>query len=201
MRRLAAPALAAALSLLPAAARAHSAIPGAGDFYEGLLHPLIVPAHVLVLLGLGLWLGQREAARAQRALPAFAVLLLLGLALSGFAAASEPLPRLLGPALLVLALAAGIAVAAAAHLPGLASAGLAAASALVLGLDSPAEAEGLRAQAISLAGTWIGVHLALLNVAGLTALAKRRWQRLGVRILGSWTAASALMVLALEFRR
>ncbi|MGF1610184.1 MAG: HupE/UreJ family protein [Kiloniellales bacterium] len=194
-------ALAITLLLLPATAQAHSAIPGAGDFYNGLLHPLIVPAHVLALLAIGLCLGQREAAHAQLAVPTFALLLLLGLALASIGVGEASAAALLRPTLLALVLIAGIAVAAAAALPRLASAALAAAGALALGLDSAAEAEGLRERLVTLAGTWVGAHLALLNVVGITAFARRRWHKLGVRILGSWTAASALLVLALALRR
>jgi hypothetical protein len=45
------------------------------------------------------------------------------------------------------------------------------------------------------------VHLLLLNVVALTSYAQKPWLQVGVRVLGSWSAASALMVLALAFRR
>ena len=69
--------------------------------------------------------------------------------------------------------------------------------ALLVGLDSAPEAGGMRARLIVLAGVGLGVHLLLLNVVALTSYAQRPWLKAGVRVLGSWSAASALMVLAL----
>jgi hypothetical protein len=38
-------------------------------------------------------------------------------------------------------------------------------------------------------------------VSDLTARSRRDWQRIGVRIAGSWIAASAILVLALRLAR
>ena len=43
--------------------------------------------------------------------------------------------------------------------------------------------------------------LLLLNVVALTSYAQQPWLKVGVRVLGSWSAASALLVLALALRR
>src|SRR5262250_488988 len=40
-------------------AQAHDVVAGVGGFSGGLLHPLLVPAHALALLALGLALGQQ----------------------------------------------------------------------------------------------------------------------------------------------
>jgi hypothetical protein len=40
----------------------------------------------------------------------------------------------------------------------------------------------------------------LIVVAVIAGHAKADWQRLGVRIVGSWIAASAILVLAVQFR-
>ena len=94
--------------LLPGPALAHSPIPGIGGFYNGLLHPLLVPAHLLALVALGLWLGQQALPRIERALLAFSLLLLAGLALAAFAA-----PGGGQTSLLACALGVGLLVAAA----------------------------------------------------------------------------------------
>ncbi len=60
------------LCLATAAAQAHTVIPGIGGFPGGLLHPLLVPAHALTLIALGLLAGsfarpaQAAAARGVR---------------------------------------------------------------------------------------------------------------------------------------
>ncbi len=39
--------------VIPGTALGHGSIDGVGDFYSGMLHPELVPAHVLILIGLG----------------------------------------------------------------------------------------------------------------------------------------------------
>ena len=45
--------------IVPNLAFAHSPIEGIDSFYNGLLHPVFVPAHILLILGLGLLFGQK----------------------------------------------------------------------------------------------------------------------------------------------
>jgi len=189
--------LAGALLLSPGMALAHSPIPGIGGFYNGLLHPLVVPAHLLALLALGLWLGQQALPRVESALLSFSLLLLAGLVLAAFAPPGGGQTSLL----LACALGLGLLVAAAWPLPRYAAAAVAGVVALLVGLDSAPEAGGMRARLIVLAGVGLGVHLLLLNVVALTSYAQKPWLKVGVRVLGSWSAASALMVLALALRR
>jgi hypothetical protein len=54
---------------------------------------------------------------------------------------------------------------------------------------------------LELAGTAAGFTLALWAVAAFSVRLHRDWQRLGARILGSWIAASAVLVLALRLLR
>lgn len=195
--RARAAALAGAVLLAPGAACAHSAVPGIGGFYNGLLHPLLVPAHLLVLLGLALWLGQQPLPKIETPLLAFSALLLVGLALSPF----ELLREWQTPALLACALGTGLLVAAARPLPRSVTAAIAGLIALLLGLDSTPEEATIRARVIILTGVGVGTHLLLLNVVALTSCAQKAWLKVGVRVVGSWTAASALLVLALAIRR
>ena len=96
-------------------------------------------------------------------------------------------------------------VAIARPLPALACALLAAIAGVALGLDSPPEAISIAVATAMLVGTGLGASLALaIIVAGTSYLARVRdwnWARLGGRILGSWIAASAILVLALRFAR
>ena len=72
---------AAAIGVLatPSMALAHSAIPGIGFFYSGMLHPLRVAEHLLALLALALLLGQTGLQKSHFALGAFSAGLVLGL--------------------------------------------------------------------------------------------------------------------------
>ncbi len=189
----------AALALLAPAgpAAAHGTLEGVGAFYAGLLHPLLVPAHLLLLLGLGLRVAQRGRAAAPAALAGwlFGLGLGLGIVLAGAGPSEAPLPAL------ALAAALGLLLAAAAPLPVAAGAALAALAGLALGLDSdPGAAADPGGRPLQLAGTAVGASTLVLLVGG--ALVERRpaWLALGLRVAGSWIAAAALMVLALGLR-
>ena len=74
---------------------------------------------------------------------------------------------------------------------------LAAATGRRSALDSPPEAISLRDANLTLIGTALGAHAAVGADRGDRRAAHRAWQRIGARILGSWIAASAILVLAL----
>jgi hydrogenase/urease accessory protein HupE len=183
-----------ALLLLPEAAWAHGVVAGSEGFYAGMLHPLAVPAHVLMLLGLGLLVGQ-SAWPPDGPLIAFAVALLAGL----FVAGTHLAPPLPAPALLTVAALAGLLVAVSISPPP--AVGIVLATGAAIGLDSAPDTALGRGWAAVLAGTWLGAGLLLILVAGAAREPRQTWHRIGVRVLGSWTAASALLVLALAVRR
>ena len=77
---------------------------------------------------------------------------------------------------------------------------LAAIAGASLALDSPPQAVTIAEAYATLAGTAIGACTILLVVAPIAAHANADWQRLGLRIVGSWMAASAILVLAVQLR-
>jgi urease accessory protein len=162
----------------------------------GLLHPLTVPAHLLALVALGLCIGQQQGA-AGRLMPSLAFV--AGAWCGLFAIAFAVRPPAAADLLLAASVLSGGVVAAARPLPALASAPLAAVSGIALGLDSPPQTISLAAGIAMLIGTGLGACLTLAVVAVGCGCLDRDWQRIGVRILGSWTAASATLVLALRF--
>jgi urease accessory protein len=162
-------------------------------FVDGLLNPLTTPAHVLTLLALALLMARQP----QR----FVVLLVFALALAaGFLAivlAIETTPA--RTVLLAVAAALGVMVAAA-WTPKLLAWLLSAIAGAALALDSPPQAVRIAEAYATLAGTALGAGALLVVVAALAGHANADWQRLGVRILGSWIAASAILVLAVQLR-
>ena len=162
-------------------------------FVDGLLNPLTTPAHVLVLLALALLLARQP----QR----YAVLLVFALALAaGFLAivlAVETTPA--RTVLLAVAAALGVMIAAA-WAPKLLAWLFAAIAGAALALDSPPQAVTITAAYATLAGTAVGACAMLMVVAAIAAHTNADWQRLGIRILGSWIAASAILVLAVQVR-
>lgn len=197
-RRFAAAALGAlAICLAPQAASAHVAIAGADDFTAGLLHPLFVPAHLLTILALGLLLAQQQFAHVKATLPLFTGALIIGLAAGELASAA---PDMLEIALLATAATLGLLVALARPLPRWIVPVLAAIGGLAIGLDSSPETGSAWRSFLALTGTGISACLLVVNVLVLAGYLRRPWQRIGIRVVGSWIGASALMVSALMLR-
>ena len=183
------------LLLAPDAAGAHPAFAGADGFAGGLLHPFFVLAHALAILASGLMIAQQT--RHWRLRLAFVVGLVAGFG----AIANAYVPTLADVGLLVLALVAGVIVALARPMPPMLSGLLAAAVGGVIALDSPPEAMTVRTAIETQLGTFCGATIFLYVASKAASRLKLNWQRIGVRILGSWIAASAVLALALQLAK
>jgi hypothetical protein len=158
----------------------------------GLLNPLLTPAHALMLLALALCAGQRKSR---------AVLLVFAVGLIGGFVAIALAVEAMSARVVLLAVAAALGVmAAAAWAPKLLAWPLAAIAGATLALDSPPQTVTIAAAYATLAGTALGACAMLLVLATIAGHANAGWQRLGLRILGSWIAASAILVLAVQLR-
>ena len=162
---------------------------------SGLLHPVLVPAHVISLIGLGLVAGRTVLSAQVRALAAFACGLIGGLGAIAGGIGETPANDVLVAmaALCGLIAATGMSV----------SAWFAAPAALVsgaaIGLDSPPDAILLREAMLMLVGTACG-GIAVLTAIGTAASAlSRPWHGIATRVAGSWIAAIAILVLALRW--
>lgn len=182
----------AAALFLPAPASAHEVF-GITGFPASILHPLIIIDHALAILALALLAGQQ-------ARPAMAVKLavLLGAMLCGFAMLlylpSHPLAPLLP---LAAAGLCGLLVALGLPLPGWGCALAIAFAGFAIGLNTIPEAGILLAFLYAIGGAMICAGTLLLVIGIPLRWLERDWQRIGLRIAGSWIAASATLVLAL----
>lgn len=166
-------------------------------FLEGFWHPLVTPAHIIVLLGLGLLLGQQQAWRSLKtAVPLVCVTFIAGLFL-----ARLELPEWNSPVvLLVIALLSGILIAARWNLAGSLLLVLSAVIGLGTGLDSrPLMIPGIGVDKVYswMAGAAAGAILLLFVMTVIASAIRHVLQGIPLRVLGSWVAASALMVLTL----
>jgi hydrogenase/urease accessory protein HupE len=170
-------------------------------FVAGLLHPMALPAHALALLALGLLIGRQTARTRRVSLAAFVAGAAVGLTAIAFGVGQTPAVDVL----LATAFVSGASAAIARPLPTLACAMLAVIAGVALALDSPPEAVSIAVATATLVGTGLGASLALaIIVIGTNYLSRARewnWPRLGARILSSWIAASAILVLAVRFVR
>jgi urease accessory protein len=176
-------------------AGAHAPIEGVGGFYGGLLHPILVPAHALGLLALGLFIARQDSWHGPGLM--FAAGLVAGLGAIVLAVGPTPAEEILLANTVVVGALVAIALPPPRPLGWLAAAVTGAA----LGLDSPPDEISIALATAALIGTGLAACIALALVIGLTARARRDWQRLGARILGSWIAASAMLVLAVRLAR
>ena len=181
--------VALSMCLAPAAA-AHSPMAGIGDFYGGILHPAVVPAHLLVLLTLGFLLGQRGLDAMRVGYCAFLPAIVVGLVAVGSGVSFPGLELWL----LAGSIVCGLLVALRLRLPVGVAAGLAATVGLALGLDSSPEITSATRAAAALAGSGVGACVCLILFAALAELPRRDWQRLAVRVVASWSAASVLVL-------
>ena len=198
----------------PPDASAHAVAQGSDAFTAGALHPFSLPSHLLNLAGLGLLIGQSGARRSfafehdliGKPVPTFpdhalAIAILCGGILCGLGATAR---IYVSPTELWLPASAGIVgilLAGAWRLPRGVVGAIAVVIGGMLGLDSRPETPFLRDALLSFAGTTLGASLLVLAVAFVASLAKARWQQIGVRVLGSWIAATAILVSALQFAR
>jgi urease accessory protein len=178
-------------------AHAHAVVESLNRFQSGLLHPLLEPAHALSLLALGLMVGQQRAPHRGRLMFAFGAALIAAIlvVVSAFAV-SEARAVLLASGGL-----AGLIVAIGRPLPIAVTGVLIVVAGLALELDAVPAIISMRDTLFALAGTALGAWLVLMLVARTTLEPKREWQRIGVRVVGSWTAASIILVLTLRLAK
>jgi hydrogenase/urease accessory protein HupE len=191
--RLPRPLLSASLlALLPALADAHSAFEGLGSFYNGLLHPIFVPAHLLLIIAIGLFSGLQGLKRFEPLFGAYIASTIIGLAVAWFVGE-------LGIEIFILILAGtlGGLIALKPELQLYWCSGLVILAGLFLGLDSAQELLAGTDKFVSMLGSGLTVYLLTMFVIPVAQLASQReWSTIGLRVLGSWIAASSLLVLA-----
>jgi hydrogenase/urease accessory protein HupE len=179
---------------------AHMTAPGMNAFSSGLLHPWMTPTHVLILLVLGLWIGQHVPLRLGLPCKVFAPLSAAALALSTTKWITVVPPVILVAIALVLAAVVALEV----RLPSSVRVVLLGAAAIGIGLDSEPETTESLATFSTLAGTWVSLGLGLVNIAyyvSLAAAQQKKWISIGIRIAGSWIFAISLLMIAFALRR
>jgi urease accessory protein len=175
---------------------AHTVIAGVSGFSGGALHPLLVPAHALALLALGLFAAQHPAPRRAAVIATFVSAQIVAMGLVALAFAFDRA----GNAVLALAAASGLVVASGGIVPLPAAGLLAACLALAIQFDSVPALISRTDTLVALSGTAVGASAAMVVVACAAGMLRHGWQRIGMRIAGSWVAAATLLVLVLRLK-
>jgi urease accessory protein len=186
--------VAVCLLLTAGSAYAHSAAPGAGDFYAGALHALTALEHVLPFLALGILAGQ-QGRKAEPVLLVFCLALAAGATVALW---TPPLPYI-GLLNIVSAILFGGLVAAAWSLPMAFCYGIAAVFGLSHGFANGAgmieqTKPYLYIPGVALAG--LALTACGLIVTDYLLRRKAYWIHIAVRVAGSWIAAMGILVLA-----
>lgn len=194
--------VAAAAGFAPAVSAAHELIPGLTGFPALVLHPVALIDHALALIASGLLAGQAKVGLLTRLAPALVIAMLAGYFFpsTGIVIPFEVLAWLsLVP--LALALISGGLAAAAVRPGGPVVLSVAIAVGWLLGYETTPHQSGWGPVIETIAGAMLGALAIMLATAALAAHARRPWQQVGVRVVGSWIAATAVMVFALVAAR
>jgi len=169
-------------------------------FLEGFLHPLETPSHLILLVALGVLLGQQASAHFFRNLLLFSVAVIVGFIINNTFSLRWNNELILLFLALFISLLTTLRldyrlwwVQATTPLLGI-SCGL------ILGLDSsPVVIPGLGADTFYnwLLGASIGIYASIIIIAVISLLLRHLFQGIILRVLSSWIATSALFVLTL----
>lgn len=179
-------------------AHAHLAIKGLDELGNGALHPFVTPAHVLIILALGLLLGQQVPFTLKSPVLALAPASAAALLLTTTGLVSG----VYQPVLIGIALGIAILVAIGRNLPAVVCGILCAVAAFGIGMDSGAETGTPFVVGKTLLGTWFTLNVAIPYIAICASNgADRKWAGTAIQIAGSWIIAISLMVLAFALKK
>lgn len=167
---------------------------GVGDFYAGMLHPLITVEALLPLLGLSLLAGQQARETAIRMIVIFPAALAIGTLLI----LVRPLPAQLTTSELLITACMGLLIALARRIPVWIPIGLTVLIGLSIGWSNSVEIVGDVSAVRFVAGLSVVGLLMTSYGIGLVRHLKLEWMQIAVRVVGSWLAAVGILVLGLK---
>ena len=191
----------ACIATFPPLASAHP-IKGVGDFYDGVLHPLMSLDFALPLVALALLAGQQRREAATASLGAFPISLVVGAAIPvalHFSLTGLPgTAQWFGPVVMTLA---GVCVALSLQGSTRAIALLFSILGLILGATQGIEISPTMSAPKFVLGVGCSSLIVTAYGIGLVRWLRRPWIQIAFRVAGSWIAAAGLMVLALTGNR
>ena len=177
-------------------AEAHLVTTGLGPVYDGIAHLALSPADLAVVVVLTLLAAMRGPRHGRWLLALLPAAWLVG----GLTGLMFPISASLGWATGVSFLLAGALVAADRNLPLPVVATLAAVIGAFHGFLTGAALARTPSAALELTGTLVALMVVVTLLAGLVVSIKAFWARVAVRVLGSWIAATGLLVIGWSLR-
>ena len=187
-------ALCVGMLLRPSDGAAHLVTTGMGPVYDGIGHLLLTPEDLVPVLALALFAGLRGAAQGRRAMFLLPVAWFAG-GLIGLRVEAA----LLFPVAALSFLILGALVAADLRLHANGVAVLVVVLGLVHGvLNGTALRQG--AGGLGLLGIMAALFVLVALASAFVVSLERQWTRIAIRVVGSWIAASGLLLLGWAFR-
>ena len=176
-------------------AEAHLVTTGLGPVYDGIAHVLLTPEDLVPVVALALLAGLRGKDHARSVLLAFPLAWLVG-GLAGTLVGHGP-----GPAIAAASfLAIGGLVASDARIPLPATVALACAVGALHGLINGTGGAGAQLGLRGLLGIAATAFVIVALVAAVVLSLRPAWTRIAVRVLGSWIAASGMLLVGWSLR-
>ncbi len=184
------------IGLFAPAVDAHLNSTGMGPLYDGLMHFLLSPEDLVPPFGLALLAGLRGPQQSRRVLLVLPCAWLLGGVLGLHAAATVGSPVVAAAWFLL----AGGLVAADARLPLPATTMLAALLGLYHGYFNGTGLGSSFTSLITVVGMVSAVFVLIALAEAFAVAMPQQWARVAVRVVGSWIAASGLLLLGWSLR-
>jgi urease accessory protein len=173
---------------------AHAPISGFGDFYAGMLHPVTAMEHLIPLIVLSLLAGQQGKSISRTAIILVPLLMVIG----GLAAqVSDQLSSIIWINRASFIVIGGL-VAWAIRLHASVAIFTISVFSFTHGYENMA---GISNQVVFLvftAGMMMCGLLLISIFSAVTTRLTRNWQQIGIRVVGSWTAAIGLLIVGLQ---
>jgi hydrogenase/urease accessory protein HupE len=184
------------LFLCPLRAEAHLNSTGLGPVYDGLLHFLLSPEDIIPALALALFAGLRGASHGRYALFVLPAAWLMG-GFMGLAATTSSSTTLTSLSFLLL----GGLIASDAKLSLPITTALAALLGFFHGYLNGTAMGRPGIGAVALLGLVFAVFVMVALTAAFVVRLRWPWTRIAVRVIGSWIAASGLLMVGWAMRR
>jgi len=183
------------LLLAPRYAQAHLIQTGFGGFYDGMAHLLMTPTDLLLVAGCGLLAGSQEKVISRKAILLFPIAWSSGILFGHLWPVAGELSVLTTISFGVV----GGLVALNFSLPGSLCLGLIVLFGILHGLTNGATlaTSGLL---LSTVGISLGLVVIVTLIAAMTVSLHAGWQRVSVRVIGSWLAAVGMLMCGWMFR-
>jgi urease accessory protein len=185
-----------AFAMCPIRAHAHLNSTGMGPLYDGLMHFLMSPEDFVPALALALLVGLRGAAYGRRALFTLPGAWLLGGFIGTSVSAKSSNPFVSAAWFLLL----GVLLASDVKLSLRATTALAALLGLYNGYFNGTGMGQFDIAALALLGLTFTVFVLVALAAAFVVQLRAQWARVAMRVVGSWIAASGLLMLGWAIR-